>query len=222
MSRTKFHDVLKSELHTLFKKYENHIEDEHLRKIILRGFAYSTVNTHAKLLIMGINPSERVDFLRSDGLSYNYDELERDRYFKKFHNLLKPYDGLVSYCDLFYQKHSEQKEINAFLKNNIGRGFLREQLDITKNIISHTSPRLILLFNRKASLFFTKEWIGYEVESISDGSYFYKSGIEDLYHLKGSNTYIYFSTFIGYRTRKNDLQKLNTEVSKLLLLLKNF
>ncbi len=214
--------ALKTKLDTLFTEYHQRFSDHRLKQIVKRGYVFSEVNYKADVLIMGINPSQRTDFVSSNGFSYNFKDLQEDRYFKKLHNLLIDFDRDVTYCDLFYQKHSEQKEIDYFLSSTLGKGFLKDQLSLTKSLITKISPKLILLFNRKAASFFTPEWLGYQIEDLKEDSRFRESGISNLHKIKGTNTYIYFSTFIGYRTRKEALFKIQNDVPILLELCKNF
>lgn len=211
---------LKAKLDTLFSEYQARLKKPEQFDIIRNGFAFSEVNPDAKILVMGINPSMRNDFLNTNGYSYNYKELSNDRYFKKFPILLSDLEHLgITYCDLFYQRHTEQKQINHFLKDEMGRSFLKEQLTITREVIEHISPKLILLFNKQGSDFFSKEWIGLTVHPYNSDKL--KRMIpRDLYNLPDINAMIYFSRFLGYRTSKEVFRNLRIDLANISSIIK--
>lgn len=211
---------LQATLEHLFTMYQKKLSDDTQLRIVRKGFVYSKIDPTASVLVMGINPSLRTDYLSIDPYSYDYKDLKEDRYFKKLHQLLVKFEPYgITYCDLFYQRHSEQKELIHFLKDSKGQHFLKEQLTITRKLIKEIQPKLILLFNKKGFEFFTKEWLGYDVHKIISKDL--SKGIEELYQVTDTKTYLYASTFIGYRTSKKALYQLQKELPLLLKLLKS-
>lgn len=216
MSNDSFNSALKAKIEQVFTQFKSQSITAEQLAIVEEGFVFSEVNPKAKILVMGINPSLRNDFVGSNGYSYNYDHLSSDRYFKKFSTLLKDFEQFgITYCDLFYQRHTEQKQIEYFLKDEKGRNFLKSQLKITREVIEHVSPQLILLFNRKGATFFSQEWIGYTLEQVvPDTSHFEK--IDDLYNITELETLIYCSSFLGYRTRKETYTRIYNDIALLI------
>ncbi|WP_339848638.1 hypothetical protein [uncultured Dokdonia sp.] len=216
MNNNSFNSALKAKIGQVFTQFKSQSITAEQLAIAEEGFVFSEVNPQANILVMGINPSLRNDFVSSNGYSYNYDNLNSDRYFKKFSTLLKDFEKFgITYCDLFYQRHTEQKQIEYFLKDEKGRDFLKSQLAITKEVIEHISPELILLFNRKGATFFSQEWIGYTLEQrVPNASHFEK--IDDLYNITELETSIYCSSFLGYRTRKETYTRLYNDIELLI------
>ncbi|WP_405250545.1 hypothetical protein [Dokdonia sp. Asnod3-C12] len=216
MNNDSFNSALKAKIGQVFTQFKSQSITAEQLAIAEEGFVFSEVNPQANILVMGINPSLRNDFVSSNGYSYNYDNLNSDRYFKKFSTLLKDFEQFgITYCDLFYQRHTEQKQIEYFLKDEKGRDFLKSQLAITKEVIEHISPELILLFNRKGATFFSKEWIGYTLEQrVPNSSHFEK--IDDLYNITELETSIYCSSFLGYRTRKETYTRIYNDIELLI------
>lgn len=212
---------LKAKLEQLFEQYKGVLQMPEQRSILEKGFVFSSIDRTADVLVMGINPSERTNFVNEDGISYDYPVLKNDSYFKKFHQLLSPYRHSITYCDLFYHKHSEQKKLNYFLKDELGKRFLKEQLLITKELITSVAPKLILVCNRKAATFFTTEWLGFKVNTEIKNAPFNYSEITELNVIAALDSYIYFSTFLGYRTKPAAIKKVEEEIPKLFNLLRD-
>lgn len=210
---------LKAKLKQLFSEHKNRFTNKEQLDIVQKGFVFSEIDVTAKVLVMGINPSLRNDFVHIDECSYNYQDLKQDRYFKKLHHLLKDFEPYgITYCDLFYQRHSEQKQIEHFLKDELGRGFLKKQLSITNRVILEVKPELILLFNKKGFTFFTKDWMNIEVKNESNITPQY---IENLYTICQTDIYVYASTFLGYRTSKEAYAQVERDLPLLLAFLED-
>lgn len=216
-----FYLKLKAKLETLFTQYEKKLQTEVQRKIVQNGFVFSEVDPTAQILVMGINPSLRNDFVNANGYSYDYKHIHNDRYFKKFTKLLTDFEPLgITYCDLFYQRHTEQKTIDHFLQDGIGRSFLKAQLTMTRELIEYINPKLILLFNRKGALFFTTKWLGYDTVPITAAFSNETHHVDSLYQIRTLGNYVYFSTFIGYRTKREALNKITVDLPKIFSFLK--
>ncbi|WP_405212018.1 hypothetical protein [Dokdonia sp. Asnod2-E02] len=208
MSRDAFLLSLKAKIETLFTTYTKLLHTQEQQDIIRNGFVFSKIDPTANVLVMGINPSLRTDFISDDMCSYDYSKLHEDRYFKKFYNLLSAFESQgITYCDLFYQRHTEQKQIANFLNNEIGKQFLRDQLEITKEVITYVAPRLILLFNRQGAQFFSSEWMDISLDLDKKLSTHNK-----LAYSHKLESYIYFAPFLGYRTPKTAFEQLDHDL----------
>ena len=208
MSRDVFLLSLKAKIETLFTTYTKLLHTQEQQDIIRNGFVFSKIDPTANVLVMGINPSLRTDFISDDMCSYDYSKLNEDRYFKKFHHLLSAFESQgITYCDLFYQRHTEQKQIANFLNNEIGKQFLRDQLEITREVITYVAPKLLLLFNRQGAQFFSSEWMDISLDFDKKLSTYNK-----LAYSHKLESYIYFAPFLGYRTPKTAFEQLDHDL----------
>lgn len=208
MSRDAFLLSLKAKIETLFTTYTKLLHTQEQQDIIRDGFVFSKIDPTVSVLVMGINPSLRTDFISDDKYSYDYSKLQNDRYFKKFHILLSAIESQgITYCDLFYQRHTEQKKIAHFLNDEVGKQFLRDQLEITKEVINYISPKLILLFNRQGAQFFSSEWMDISLDLDKKLSTHNK-----LAYSHKLKSYIYFAPFLGYRTPKTAFEQLDHDL----------
>lgn len=212
---------LEQKISSLFSRYKNKAVDEQQKEIISRGFVYSKVDSKADILICGINPSERKDFLTSDYM-YNYALLEKDRYFKKFLPLFSNYTNTfsISYFDLFYQKHSKQKSIECFKKDKPGKDFLQEQLNITHSILEQIQPKAIFVFNKQASTFFNHNHnfnVGLNLK-------LEKTAFPNTYHVQSNslkNTLVYSSRFLNHFVKMEELNKIKQEIASVFNLIRS-
>jgi len=215
MSRDAFLLSLKAKIETLFTTYTKLVHTQEQQGIIRNGFVFSKIDPTANVLVMGINPSLRTDFISDDMCSYDYSKLHEDRYFKKFYKLLSALEAQgITYCDLFYQRHTEQKQIAHFLNNEPGKQFLRDQLEITKEVITYVAPKLILLFNRQGGQFFSSEWMDISLDLDKKLSTHNK-----LAYSHKLESYIYFAPFLGYRTPKTAFEQLDHDLPLLAKLI---
>ncbi len=223
---------IKERLTKIFKDAKLAIKSPILLEIVNRSFVYSEVNMDAKALICGINPSYRKNETNLDSYSYNFDDLEGDKYYKKFHKLIKPYKEEIkfTYIDLFYQRHTEQKKINNFTANEALK-FICEQLVVTQSLIEQLQPKFILVFNKQAANFLGKNnkqnlsnvWLGYKFEEIKKDKIYKICGFEDSEQrinreLSATNlegTLIYFSRFLG-RISNKDLEQIELDIAELM------
>lgn len=202
----------------LFEEYENRMIDSQQLEIIQSGFVFSNLDYNADVIVMGMNPSLRTNYISEDGYSYNYNTLSEDMYFKKLHAIVEPLlPYRISYTDLFYQKHSEQLQLKYFLKDETGRAFLKDQLALTLKQIARAKPRIILLFNKQGGDFLREPWIPIKLTTPKD------CDILDLkkatlYNTSGNQIcqfFIYFSTYLGYRTSQAAMEKVHLDVPKI-------
>ena len=202
---------MKKELQELFESYKftKHIAAE---IIVSRGFVYSEINPNAEILICGINPSLRTDFLKTS-FSYDFDLVKAsDRYFKKFQPLINTAVLEVGYFDLFYQKHSKQKDIESFYKTEQGRSFLQSQLNITREILLNLKPKAILVFNKEAFSFFgihPRLNIGmkFNLENHS---------IDNTFYCEELNALIYKARYLNHFVNQETLKKMKDDIQLII------
>lgn len=144
---------LKSKYKTIFDK-TNHFNPE-VNEILSRGFAfqYDEDEKEADVLFLGMNPS----FTGQKQVgSYEWTrEWTRDKdYFKPFFNIesdLKNEYGLSikwTHYDLFAFRETKQANIKELLmKNEEGRVFLFQQLEVLKERLLQTQPKVIVASN---------------------------------------------------------------------------
>lgn len=146
-------EELKSKYKTIFDD-TNHF-DPRVNEILSRGiaFQYDTDENEADVLFLGMNPS-----FVSGQQKENYEwtrEWTRDKdYFKPFFNIesdLKNEYGLNikwTHYDLFAFRETKQANIKElFMKNEEGRVFLFQQLEVLKERLLQTQPKVIVASN---------------------------------------------------------------------------
>jgi hypothetical protein len=202
------------QLKTIFEEHSKKNTASAQNQIITNGFAFSEVDFSADVLICGFNPSMRTDFLKTQN-SYTYDLVKNnDRYFKKFEPLITDFSSkfTFSYLDIFYQRHTQQKEIKAFYKNETDLNFLQEQLDLTRSILLEIKPKAILVFNKQAFPFFT--WN----EKLNLGMKFNlcKTAIPNTFTIIEFDCKLYESRFLNHFVKKDQMQQIKNQISQLL------
>jgi len=222
-----------TELNQLFEKYQDAFELPYLNEIVARKPLFSETPMTAEVLITSINPSyrKRQDHLSAASYDFYSKAALKDAYFKKYHNLFKAYieHYNFAYLDLFYQRHTEQKDLKLFLSEDQGVQFLKDQITLSRKRIQQLSPKLIFVFNRYAANFWDLKpekgiytqapWLGFTYETISE--------LDGLYRITGSllsnkipeplkGNLVYFSTFLSYRTSKKALQKVYDDIPEIM------
>jgi|SRR5690554_5921744 len=153
-------EELKSKYKTIFENI-NHFNPE-VNEILSRGFAfqYDENESEADVLFLGINPS----FLaRQDKKSYVWHKKQiigKD-YFKPFfmieEKLIKCYNINFKWThyDLFAFRETKQASIKKLLMSNEeGRFFLFQQLEVLKERLLQTQPKVIIASNALIRTFF--------------------------------------------------------------------
>lgn len=231
-----FEETYKKRIETVFDEYKEKIKDSELTEILKRNYVWSKVDSSAKILICGINPSYRKEDIL-EPYPFNFNEVcQTDSYYKTRYDLLpKSHAQKATYIDMLVQRHSNQKDLLKFCskKNKFGIDFIAQQLEITKEVIEHIQPTLILVFNRFASNFwglhpkrkadgkFDNIWLGYTFEDNNDGSYtikkeMQKESIGNKIETTLAGTKIYFSKHIDWRVSKDEYNRISENVSSLI------
>ncbi len=206
-----------------------------LDSLLSRGFVYSKI-CPSKILITGINPSMRRGEEKADYDSFKYqDVIKADAYFKKLHGLFPNTlaESNFAYTDLFYHRNTKQIGLKQLdnANNPEGLAFLVEQLKITYKRIECVQPKLITVFNKGSWKYWGKTfneksrknvWMGYQFKKIDGFENFYKiTGTRDSTErisktpTQLNDTYVYFSTFIGYLSRQKT-EEIKIELKQVL------
>ncbi|MDM1064795.1 hypothetical protein HXZ88_04070 [Myroides odoratimimus] len=126
-----------------------------IQEIIQRGitFQYDENETDANLLFLGMNPSFGGDVI--DGIFPWTKEFSKDlNYFKPFFSIEEQLkneyqiDLKWTHFDLFVFRETKQARIeNIFMSNEEGRVFLFQQLEVLKERLLRTKPKVIVASN---------------------------------------------------------------------------
>lgn len=137
------------------KKYDNPV----FKDILERGVVLQDKVIKNSILFIGINPSFNKgkglvnnDFNSDNDGFYNNDDghIDRNSYFKKFREISKEVDSNWAHTDLLFFRETNQKFVNQLLNLDIGKEFIKKQLEISKQIIIQTKPKLIIVSNALA------------------------------------------------------------------------
>ena len=147
-------------LDELIEKYKSitsnnsHLSNE-IQEIIQRGitFQYDENETDADLLFLGMNPSFGGD--KIDGIFPWTKEFSKDiSYFKPFFTIeerlkeVYQIDLKWTHFDLFVFRETKQARIEKiFMNNEQGRIFLAQQLEVLKERLLRTKPKVIVASN---------------------------------------------------------------------------
>lgn len=146
---------IETELNEIRKKYKGKFTNPKIIEIFERKFCYSETK-QKKVLFVGLNPSYREnDNFKNDLDNKSFDVFlcKEDSYYKKFHEINNEC-GIKdnwTYTDLCYYRETEQSITNQILKEEpIGRDFIWDQIQISKNIIEEINPKVMIVCNTMA------------------------------------------------------------------------
>ncbi len=169
--------ILEEQLKSLFE-ISNYKENSPLYEIILRGYVYSKIENHKKVLFVGINPSYINGAKPYDHTSYEIQDVVKlyPKHYKKFQNMADNcgFGADWTYLDMFYFRETNQNTIDSILNETNGVDFLVNQLQITFTQLEALKPDLIIVCNSGARKFFGIDkqpnnenavsdiWLGYD------------------------------------------------------------
>jgi hypothetical protein len=120
-----------------------------------RGYAIQNNIELDSLLFIGINPAYKNNDPNQS--SHFYDvalEGAVYQYFKKFQDISKKTNLKWTHIDLLFIRETNQKNIEAIVKTQTGWDFCQKQLEISKQIIQETKPKIIVVSNAYARRLF--------------------------------------------------------------------
>ena len=127
--------------------------------ILKRGVVLQDKISMNSILFIGINPSfnkekglRNNDFNNDNDGFYNNDDghIDRNSYFKKFREISKEVNSDWAHTDLLFFRETNQKFVNQLLNLEIGKEFIKKQLEISKQIIIQAKPKVIIVSNALA------------------------------------------------------------------------
>jgi hypothetical protein len=213
----------------MFKKYikqldtiwnnPDYLNNDFLKTYINRGYTFPEIEK-ADLLFIGLNPAGKIE--NGNSFSYNLKQavIDLPNFYGRYNQLANQIGASWTFTDLFYFKETDSKILDAFLKQPLGVRFLVEQLKITQHIIEEINPKIIVVFNAKARMFFGLEqnrmenegiWMGYEANNQELYEKFGTPVIEavhsdliaDLKHQKSAPMPVFFDSFISYKAKSS-------------------
>lgn len=187
------------------------IEDEVLKELIKRGVVLQNEISTNSILFVGINPSfnskkglANNDFnSANDGFYSNTDgHIDQNPYFKKFIDISNKVELDWVHTDLLFFRETNQKFVNLLLKNAIGKKFIQTQLEVSKQIIIQSKPKVIIVSNSLArDLMGTEKehYMGFEIAFDSEMGTHKINNVEEL-----RNVPIFFTSMLtGQRALDN-------------------
>jgi len=118
-----------------------------------RGFRFPTNLVTDSILFIGINPSYNIGVSHKAYFNSFYSlnqQGDNHRYFKKFEDIAIHTANNWTHIDLFFYQETAQKSFYDILENENGKDFLRQQIQISKELMIHIKPKLIVVANTLA------------------------------------------------------------------------
>ncbi len=141
--------------------------------VVERGYDCVKTIVQESLLFIGINPS--FDEARDSKVSFFYPSKNGHPFFKKLHEVADKTELEVAHLDLLFHRETEQKQIVNILGETNGLEFIWQQLQVSKNILELSKPKIIVVCNTRARQFlgFDKDknqnvWLGYDFDFDED------------------------------------------------------
>jgi hypothetical protein len=192
--------------------------DPFLQTYINRGYALPKIK-QADLLFIGLNPAGREE--KGDSFSYCIKQavIDHPNFYGRYDEFAKQIGETWTFTDLFYFKETDSKLLDKFLKQPLKIQFLVDQLRITQQIIEEIKPKVIVVFNTKACMFFGLEqnhdtnqgiWMGYK-----ENKDLYKQFgtpvlgsvesdlVKEMKHKIAPPIPIFFDSFISYQAKSS-------------------
>ena len=139
------------------ERFKNKIDEiwerENFKIINLQQFGYSVQKNLAiqSILFVGINPSNSDNSFKKE-FYYSPQDASHHKYFKKFNDVSKKVNLHWTHVDLLFIRKTEQKMIERIEQDygQTGMDFISEQLNISKEIIELSQPKIIVVNNTLA------------------------------------------------------------------------
>jgi hypothetical protein len=150
-------------------------ENEVLKELMKRGVVLQNEMSTNSILFVGINPSfndkkglASNDFnTENDGFYNNTDgHIDKNPYFKKFIDISNKLELDWAHTDLLFFRETNQKFVNLLLTKAIGKKFIQTQLEISRQIIIQSKPKVIIVSNSLARVIMgtaKEHYMGFEI-----------------------------------------------------------
>jgi hypothetical protein len=152
--------IYEEKIKNLFESYKS--QDPELQEIINRKYVYSQFHTGRKVLFIGLNPSFRETQAKKEEYYKSFDATNNnDRYFRRFPLLVENKNDWT-FLDLLYIRETRQRNIENFYKRE--PDFIKQQLEISKEIIKKINPEIIVVCDTFARDLFKSDTMNFEFE----------------------------------------------------------
>ena len=152
--------IYEEKIKNLFENYKS--QDPELQKIINRKYVYSQLHTGRKVLFIGLNPSFREKQAKKEEYYKSFDATNNnDRYFRRFPLLVENKNDWT-FLDLLYIRETRQRNIENFYKRE--PDFIKQQLEISKEIIKKINPEIIVVCDTFARNLLKSNMMNFEFE----------------------------------------------------------
>ena len=152
--------IYEEKIKNLFENYKS--QDPELQKIINRKYVYSQFHTGIKVLFIGLNPSFREKQAKKEEYYKSFDATNNnDRYFRRFPLLVENKNDWT-FLDLLYIRETRQRNIENFYKRE--PDFIKQQLEISKEIIKKINPEIIVVCDTFARNLLKSNMMNFEFE----------------------------------------------------------
>lgn len=144
MEKFSVKDFYKSEIDQIWD--EAKIEN---KELLSRGYAVHDEIIKNTILFIGINPSFSGKNKKRGSYFFNNndDDEKMHKYFNKFKKISKEIDLPWTHFDLLYFRETNQKYISELLNDKNGIGFIYNQLQLSKKIITNAVPKILVVTN---------------------------------------------------------------------------
>lgn len=115
-------------------------------------FLYPKTITKSSILFIGINPSSSVDQVPLD--SYELSQTGNDHgYFRLLEKISNECQTPWTHLDLLYFRATKQNTVHEILQKENGVQYIWEQLQITKDLIKDSQPKVMIVCDSLARTF---------------------------------------------------------------------
>ena len=139
--------IYEEKIKNLFENYKS--QDPELQEIINRKYVYSQFHTGRKVLFIGLNPSFREK------------QAKKEEYYKRFPLLVENKNDWT-FLDLLCIRETKQRSIENFYKKE--PDFIKQQLEISKEIIKEINPEIIVVCDTFARNLLKSNMMNFEFE----------------------------------------------------------
>ena len=152
--------IYEEKIKNLFESHKS--QDPELQEIINRKYVYSQFHTGRKVLFIGLNPSFREKQAKKEEYYKSFDATNNnDRYFRRFPLLVENKNDWT-FLDLLYIRETRQRNIENFYKRE--PDFIKQQLEISKEIIKKINPEIIVVCDTFARNLLKSNMMNFEFE----------------------------------------------------------
>ena len=152
--------IYEEKIKNLFESHKS--QDPELQEIINRKYVYSQFHTGRKVLFIGLNPSFNEKRAKKEEYYKSFDATNNDHpYFKKFPILVENKNDWT-FLDLLYIRETKHQSVRDFY--NKEPDFIKQQLEISKEIIKEINPEIIVVCDTFARDLFKSDTMNFEFE----------------------------------------------------------